>query len=49
VPLKQEGVHPDKVGGGDKVLWIEKHGRGVTYVPFTREDWDDLHVGKAKL
>ncbi|KAK4231664.1 Isopenicillin N epimerase component 1 [Podospora fimiseda] len=49
LPLKQEGVHPDKVAPSDKVFWIEKHGKGTTYIPFTREDWNDLHVGKAKL
>ena len=49
IPLKQEGVHPDKVSAEDKVYWIDGRGRGVTYVPFTRQDWDDLHVGKAKL
>ncbi|KAK0630331.1 hypothetical protein B0T17DRAFT_576470 [Bombardia bombarda] len=49
IPLKREGVHPDKVKSGDKIFWIDRHGRGVTYVPFRRQDWDDLHVGKAKL
>jgi acyl-CoA synthetase (AMP-forming)/AMP-acid ligase II len=49
VPLKKEGVHPDKVANGDKVLWVEKHGRGETYVPFTRQDWDNLQAGTAKL
>ncbi|KAK3987654.1 Isopenicillin N epimerase component 1 [Cladorrhinum sp. PSN332] len=49
LPLKQEGVHPEKVGPTDKVFWIEKHGKGTTYILFTRQDWEDLHVGKAKL
>ncbi|GAB1309860.1 Isopenicillin N epimerase component 1 [Madurella fahalii] len=49
IPLKREGVHPDKVTPGDKVFWIERHGKGTTYIPFTRQDWEDLHVGKAKL
>ncbi|KAK4041818.1 Isopenicillin N epimerase component 1 [Parachaetomium inaequale] len=49
MPLKQEGVDPDKVGAGDKVFWIERHGKGASYIPFTRQDWGDLHVGKAKL
>ncbi|KAK1752734.1 Isopenicillin N epimerase component 1 [Echria macrotheca] len=49
MPLKKEGVDPEKVKPEDKVFWIESHGKGVTYVPFTRRDWDDLHVGKAKL
>ncbi|CAK7231900.1 hypothetical protein SBRCBS47491_008086 [Sporothrix bragantina] len=49
VPLKNEGVHPDKVASTDDVLWIDRHGKGVTYIPFTRTDWDDLHAGKARL
>jgi hypothetical protein len=50
VPLKREGVHPDAVGrSGDALLWVEGGGKGKTYVPFTRQDWDDLHAGKAKL
>lgn len=49
LPLKEEGVDPDKVKPQDKVFWIEKHGRAETYIPFTRQDWDDLHIGKAKL
>jgi len=48
-PLKQEGVHPEKVKNDDEIFWIDGHGKGVTYVPFTRQDWDSLHVGKAKL
>ncbi len=49
VPLKQEGVHPEKVQGGDQVFWIDGHGKGTTYVPFTKSHWDDLEAGKAKL
>ncbi|KAK1573528.1 AMP-binding enzyme [Colletotrichum navitas] len=49
VPLKNEGVEPSKVQGGDKVLWIEKHGKGNTYVPFTQDDWNNLGIGRAKL
>ena len=48
VPLKNEGVDPEKVKKGDDILWVGKT-NAVTYVPFTREDWNDLHVGKAKL
>ena len=48
VPLKQEGIDPDKVKG-DAVYWVDSHGKGSTYVPFERSDWEDLHVGKAKL
>lgn len=49
VPLKNEGVDPSKIQGGDQLLWIEKHGKGSTYVPFTQDDWDNLGMGKAKL
>ncbi|CCF44530.1 AMP-binding enzyme [Colletotrichum higginsianum] len=49
VPLKNEGVDPSKVQGGDQILWIEKLGRGNTYVPFTQNDWDNLGIGRAKL
>ncbi|KAJ2894951.1 Acetyl-CoA hydrolase [Zalerion maritima] len=49
MPLKVEGVHPEKVQGGDTMFWIGDHGKGRTYIPFTKEDWDDLHFGKAKL
>ena len=48
VPLKKEGVHPDKVKG-DRLMWIDSHGKGATYIPFTRQDWDDLNLGKARL
>lgn len=48
VPLKAEGVDPDKVSNGDQVLWV-KDGKGSTYVPFTREDWKSLTTGKARL
>lgn len=49
VPLKTEGVDPDKVSGGDVIYWIDRHGKGDTYVPFTPEDWEMLHQGKARL
>ncbi|KAL2125879.1 hypothetical protein VTI74DRAFT_2368 [Chaetomium olivicolor] len=49
MPLKQEGVHPEKVAAGDKIFWIECYGKGTMYMPFTRRDWEDLHLGKAKL
>ncbi|KLU89224.1 fatty acid transporter [Magnaporthiopsis poae ATCC 64411] len=49
MPLKQEGVDPDKVKAGDDIWWIEGLGKGKTYVPFTREDWDSISAGKAKL
>ncbi|KAF4426758.1 Isopenicillin N epimerase component 1 [Colletotrichum fructicola Nara gc5] len=49
VPLKNQGVNPSKIEGGDQLLWIEKHGKGNTYVPFTQDDWDNLGQGRAKL
>lgn len=45
VPLKAEGVDPDKVSSGDAIYWA----RGDTYVPFTRADWDGLSQGRARL
>lgn len=49
MPLKQEGVDPGKVAFGDRVFWIEGHGKGATYIPFTCQDWENLLIGKAKL
>ncbi|KAJ4407847.1 hypothetical protein N0V82_009830 [Gnomoniopsis sp. IMI 355080] len=49
VPLKGEGVDPDQVSNGDMVYWIEAYGKGNTYVPFGRGDWEQLQIGKAKL
>ncbi|KAL2139019.1 hypothetical protein VTI28DRAFT_5900 [Corynascus sepedonium] len=49
LPLKHAGVDPDKMATGDKVFWIESHGKGATYIPFTRRDWAELQAGKAKL
>ncbi len=48
VPLKQEGVHPEKVKG-DMLYWIDAHGKGSTYIPFSLQDWDDMGAGKARL
>ncbi|KAL1880138.1 hypothetical protein Daus18300_001501 [Diaporthe australafricana] len=45
VPLKAEGVDPDKVSSGDAIYWA----RGDTYVPFTRADWEGLSQGRARL
>lgn len=50
VPLRQEGVDPDKVEkSGEKVLWIEGLAKGHNYVEFKREDWEKLSGGKAML
>lgn len=45
VPLKAEGVDPDKLSSGDAIYWA----RGDTYVPFTRADWEGLSQGRARL
>jgi hypothetical protein len=45
VPLKAEGVDPDKVSSGDVIYWI----RGDSYVPFLRADWEGLSQGRARL
>lgn len=46
VPLREEGVDPDKVAkSGEKVLWLN----GGEYVEFGRSDWADLGVGRARL
>ncbi|KAG6365782.1 hypothetical protein INS49_007393 [Diaporthe citri] len=45
VPLKAEGVDPDKVSSGDAIYWV----RDDTYVPFTRADWEGLSKGRARL
>ncbi|ROT42645.1 AMP-binding enzyme [Sodiomyces alkalinus F11] len=47
-PLKRDGVDPRKVQI-DQLFWIEKTGKGQTYVPFRQQDWDGLVAGKAKL
>lgn len=49
VPLKGEGVDPEKVSNGDSVYWIDDGGKGNTYVPFLKEDWVKLQSGRAKL
>lgn len=49
VPLREEGVDPAKVKHGDRVLWIEKKGKGDSYVDFQPDDWESLSAGKAQL
>ena len=49
VPLREEGVDPEKVKAEDMVLWIDEKGRGHTYVEFRRDHWEDLKLGKAQL
>jgi hypothetical protein len=49
MPLKQEGIHPDKVKDGDTIYWIDGRGKGNTYVPFTPKHWKALEAGNARL
>ena len=49
VPLRAEGVDPDKVSPEDRILWIDEKGKGHTYVEFHRDDWEALTLGKAQL
>jgi len=49
VPLKQEGVDPANVQNGDEIYWVESFGKGASYVPFTKKDWDNLCIGRARL
>jgi hypothetical protein len=49
VPLRAEGVDPEKVQPDDKVLWISEKGKGNTYVEFHRDHWEDLKLGNAQL
>ncbi|KAF2150189.1 AMP dependent ligase [Myriangium duriaei CBS 260.36] len=53
VPLRNEGVEPDKVeqgsaGSKDKILWVP-HPRAKSYKPFSQADWQRLVEGTAKL
>lgn len=45
VALRNQGVDPDVVQ--DQVWWL--HPREKVYVPFNRQDWDDLKAGKHRL
>jgi hypothetical protein len=49
VPLREEGVDPDKTSPEDKLLWINELGKGSAYVEFCRSDWEDLKSGKATV
>ena len=43
--LRQEGVEPGKVTGGDEVYWL----KGEQYVRFETGDWRALEGGRARL
>lgn len=47
VPLREEGVDPERVKAGDEILWVSTGGK--TYVPFGRKEWDGLVGGAARL
>jgi hypothetical protein len=49
VPLREEGVDPEKVNVEDKVMWVDGLGKGHTYVDFHRDHWEDLKLGRARL
>lgn len=47
---KREGVDPDlieKSGSKDKVYWLPPG--STSYLPYSRDDWEDLQSGKVKL
>ena len=47
---KREGVDLDQIvqsGSTDAIFWLPP--RSSTYVPYTRQDWDDLKSGKTRL
>lgn len=49
VPLKTEGVDPEKVSNNDSIYWIARDGKGDSYIPFTMEDWKTVEAGRARL
>ncbi|KAG9248669.1 hypothetical protein BJ878DRAFT_326794 [Calycina marina] len=49
VPLREEGVDPDKIHAEDKVFWIDSEGRGTTYIEFQKDHWENLKLGKSRL
>lgn len=46
VPLREEGVDPEKVAPEDRILWVKDQD---TYVAFEKEHWEDLKDGRARL
>lgn len=47
VPLREEGVDPAKVHKDDEIAWLPAG--GVTYHPFSKDHWEDLHLGNTRL
>lgn len=49
VPLRAEGVDPEKVKAEDRILWIDGLGKGNKYVNFSKDNWQSLQLGRASL
>jgi hypothetical protein len=47
VPLREEGVDPDKVKASDEIGWVTAGDNA--YKPFTKASWDELNAGNARL
>ncbi|KAM3418909.1 hypothetical protein BST61_g4868 [Cercospora zeina] len=51
VAPRKEGVDPDKIAAGDSgkdhIVWSKPGAE--TYVPFTRNDWNELVAGRVRL
>jgi len=49
VPLREEGVDPERVNkSDDKMLWV-KGKESMVYEDFSLDHWEDLKLGKARL
>lgn len=49
VPLREEGVDPEKLRkSGDRMLWVKGKESGV-YEDFHPDHWESLKLGKARL
>ena len=48
VQLRNEGVDPAQVGE-DEILWLPSQGAQDAYKPFSKQDWETLGSGQAKL
>lgn len=43
--LREEGVDPGRVGGGDRTFWLS----GGRYVPWGKQEWEGVMGGSMKL
>jgi acyl-CoA synthetase (AMP-forming)/AMP-acid ligase II len=48
VQLRNEGVDPVQVGE-DEIFWLPSQGAQDAYKPFSKQDWETLGSGQAKL